>query len=146
MLTTKDADDGKIATIFTKIHDEPIKSMKEVKQFKHIQQFDNSKICNFPLNHTIIVYIEVKHIFDKGNEKNDLLYASHFQKKHSSRRLLPVHPQKFRKRYDRHNLGSIKKIYTWKIFAKLTSAQNWGKLLVIQSSLTPSGTCRTKII
>ena len=42
--------------------------------------------------------------------------------------------------------GVSKKVYSWKILAKLTSAQNWQKLSVSPISFTPSGTSSTKII
>ena len=45
----------------------------------------------------------MKHVFDKASEQNDLLYAPHFQKSHTSTRLLLVNLQKFWKPHDKHN-------------------------------------------
>ena len=42
--------------------------------------------------------------------------------------------------------GVSKKIYSWKILPKLTSASIWRKLSVSRIRLTHSGTSRTKII
>ena len=39
-----------------------------------------------------------------------------------------------------------KKVYSWKIFSKLKSAQNLRKLSVSLGSLAPSGTSSTKFI